>query len=418
MAGKHNDLNDFVTHIKDVGLPTASHYQVTLPDFISGINSRNIVLLCDTVDMPGISVMTQELRTMGEVSEMPYGITYPPVSMTFFIDNKFDARKYFTEWSQLVYNRTTRTLGYYDQYAQEITIEALDKSGNIIYNITLIEAYPKSVDNISFNNSNHDVLKLNVQFTYKYHKENIEKVTPYKKETPDYGLSFEPEKQQPGLETLGNPAKDSWFNFDNADNNSNIGSKLSKFGPNMGTEINRACKAVSASSLGASAPGNPTFGSSFGSAVSSIGNSVAGIGSVLGDVGKVITNATAPISAVGGAVNSLSNTVGALDSVMKSVGIDSGLGSVTKDLRKIGGTMGMANMKINGFTGPLGALGGSMGALGTSFGVISKSFETMSGVPDQMKKTTSKLGDLFSKKGNETTDAASEMKTQIDNGTI
>jgi hypothetical protein len=418
MSGKHNDLVDFITHVKSVGLPSASHYQVTLPN-LGRIDSRKIMLVCDTVDMPGVNIMTQELRTMGEPSEIPYGISYMPVNMTFIVDNNFNAKAYFAEWMNLVYNKRTRTVGYYDDYAKSktVTIEALDKKGNIIWSVKLLEVYPKAVDSINFNNSNHETLKLNVQFAYKFATEDLALVSGTLT-TPRRTIPELESSENVGIETLSTSPKDRSFNFGSRDDKFNFGAKLSKFGPSMGTEINRSCKAVESSSLGVTLPGEPTFGAKFGSAVSSVGNSVATVGSIIGDIGKTINNAAAPLTAIGGAVSSLSNTVGALDSVMKSVGINSGLGSVTKDLRKISGTMGAATKKIGSFTGPLGSLGGSMGALGGSMSTISKSFETMAGVPDQLKKSTAKLGQLFSKKGDETVEAAGEIRTQVDNGSI
>ncbi len=413
MAGKHNDINDFISHIKNVGLPTASHFQVNIPN-----GDRSVNLLCDDVFMPGMSIMTQEIRTMGEVSEMAYGVTYPPVSMTFLLDNKFECKQFIHDWMDMVYNRQSRTVGYYSDYVADITIEALDKMGNIIYAITLFEAYPKSCADIAFNNGNHEVLKLSVQFIYKYWEDSF-KQTPPKEVTPsmfNFDIADNTDLNY-RLETLKTKPKESFFNFDSPDN-TDIGSKLAKFGPGMGTDLNRASKAVSASSLNVSLPGNSQFGSQFGSSISTMGNSVAAVGNVIGDIGRSIRSATAPLAAIGGTVNSLSNTVRAVDSVLKTVGINnSGLSNISKDLNKIGGEMNKV-ATLGGFPGKLGALGGSMGALGGSFQTINKSFETMSNVPDQLKKSTAKLGELFSKNGDETATAAGELRTQIDNGVI
>ena len=432
MAGK-KDLNDFITHIRDIGLPTASHFQITLPGIIGvpgtvlNQNFEDICLLCDSVSMPGISLLTNEIRTMGEVSEMVYGITYPPVSFEFYLNNKFEAKKYFEAWSNLVFDRENRTIGYYRSYVADVIIEALDKQGKIIYAVQLLEAYPKSIGDLGFNNSSHDPLKLNIQLNYKYWIELTEEPKPKGQSLPSdiLGGSFDLADNTTKFDTLAKTASDSFFNFDKADNTeilgslgniSSVGAKLSQFGPEMGSTLQRAAKAVSANSLGLTAPGLPGFGSSFGSAIGSIGTSINLVGGAIGNIGKAIKNVTGPLAAIGGTVNSLSNSVGALDGVLRSVGINNtGLNKITRDLNKIGGEMNkVAN--LNGFPGKLGALGGSLSALGGSMDVIKKSLNQFPTATTQLKNSVGKLGDAMTKQGNQTASVASTTKSRLTNG--
>ena len=430
MAG-YKDLNDFITHVRTIGLPTASHFQILLPSMTSA-KSDEIAMLCDDIQMPGFSLMTNEVRTMGEVSEMVYGIAYPPINLNIILNNNFDAKAYFDEWANQVYNRANRTVGYYKEYAKEVTIEALDKSGKTIYSITLIEAFPKMLADISFSNASHEVLKLNVQLIYRYWKKTgeietgietaVSNVIPgSSRMTLDNFLNF-PNSMNPmssPFESLSKSASPLSFDFVSKNGPlTDIGSKLSSFGPAMGGDLNRSCKNVTANSLGFEIPGVTGFGSSFGSSISSIGSSINSVGGAIGSIGRSIRNVTAPLAAIGGTVNSLSNSIGALDSVLSSVGIkNTGLRSITKDLNKIGGSMGKLST-LNGFPGKLGSLGGSMSALGGSFHTIKKSFDKFPSASADLKNSIGKLGDTFSKKGNETSDAAGEMKSQIDNGVL
>jgi hypothetical protein len=433
MAGK-KDLNDFIAHIREIGLPTASHFQITLPS-IGSVYSEDVAMLCDDVQMPGIMVMTHEVRTMGEVSELPYGITYPPVNLTLIVNNKFDAKSYFDTWSDLVYNRNNRTVGFYRNYTRDVTIEALDKAGKTIYSITLIEAYPKTMSDLMFSNANHDVLKLNIQLVYKYWKKTgvAETALPIPANSPlnsvipgasnlkaENYLDF-PNQSNPipsPYETLDKAASNQGTNFVSNSPTTNIGSRLESFGPAMGADLMRGSKAVSANALSPNSGLPSGFGSSFGSTMSSVGNTINSVGSAIGNVGRSIRNVTAPLAAVAGTVNSFSNSIGALDSVLKSVGINnSGLGSITKNLNKLGGEMGKLST-LNGFPGKLGSLGGSMNALGGSFETIKKSMDQFPNASKELKDSIGKLGSTFSKRGNETAEAAGEMETQIDNGVL
>ena len=421
MAG-HKDLNDFISHVRTVGLPTASHFQILLPN-LDG-SSENISLLCDDLVIPGVSFMTTELRTMGEVVERVYGVTYASANFTFLLDNKFDARKYFETWSALVYNRANRTAGFYDKYVKDINIESIDKAGKSIYSITLFEAYPKSMADISLSSSSHEVLKLSVTMNYKYwtsdkivEKEKKEVESMFGFDGPADNTIAKALKEKLGgmfgfdgpadntIETIKKAIPESMFGFDKADNT------LAKFGPAMGTDLARSCKAVENNASGFS--GIP----SFGSAMSGIGTTINSVGAAIGNIGKTVTAVTAPLAAVAGTVNSLSNSIGALDSVLKAVGIKNpGLSSINKDLRKLSGDMGKV-AKLNGVPGKLGSLGGSMNALGGSFKQIQKSFDAFPSASKKLKDSIGTLGDKFASKGNETNAVANTMNTKLDNGT-
>jgi hypothetical protein len=433
MAGK-KDLNDFITHVKTIGLPTASHFQITLPS-IGSVYSEEVSMLCDNVQLPGVNVLTHEVRTMGELSELPYGIVYPPVSMVFMLDNKFNAKNYFDTWSNLVYNRSNRTAGFYKTFTKDVTVEAIDKAGKTIFSITLIEAYPKNISNIDFGNGNHEVIKLNVDFVYRYWKETGKQEVAAKipstsalnnvipgagRITTDNFLNF-PTSTNPmstPFESLTKSPSNLSFDFVSNTPTTNIGSRLEIFGPTMGSDLKRGCKAVEANALSPSSGLPSGFGSSFGSTMSSVGNSINSVGSALGSIGRSIRNVTAPLAAIGGTVNSLSNSVGALDSLLSSVGIkNTGLRGISKELNKIGGDMGTLS-NLGGFPGKLGSLGGTMNALGGSFETVKKSFDQFPNASKELKDSIGKLGSTFTKRGNETADAAGEMRTQIDNGVL
>lgn len=163
-------LNAFITHIKQIGLPTASHYEIIVPfvDGTSTSSSQTVSMLCNSATLPGHNIMTTELRIFGEASERPHGINYTPVSLSFIVDNDFTASRYFNNWSNAVFDRESRELGYYDSYTRDVEIVVLNKEGSEIERVKLYEAYPKSVDSLPLDYSNNQVLQLNVQLVYKW----------------------------------------------------------------------------------------------------------------------------------------------------------------------------------------------------------------------------------------------------------
>ena len=166
------DFKEFISNLKAVGLPTASRFFVLLPNA-----DTMLCMLVDQCSLPGISIMTTEMRTFGEVREAAYGVTYPPVQLSVILDNTVGATTYFENWSRLVFDRKTKTSGYYTTtrgimgYAKDVSIVLTDKEDYPIRKIELIEAYPKTIGDIQLDYSNKDIIRLPITLTYRYWRE-------------------------------------------------------------------------------------------------------------------------------------------------------------------------------------------------------------------------------------------------------
>jgi hypothetical protein len=201
-------LNSFITHIKTVGVPLASQFSVTVPVIDGAVNSKaeTVSFICHGATLPGHNLMTNEIRIYGEPLERPYGVSYSPVSLTFYLDNDLSALRYFNAWSDMVLNRKSRELGYYDAYTKEVEISVLDRQGKAIETYKLYEAYPKTINDIPFEYASRNTSSVVVQLVYKWWevtKEN-KKIVDRNQEVPtnafpEYGF----DSLDQGTEGLG-----------------------------------------------------------------------------------------------------------------------------------------------------------------------------------------------------------------------
>ena len=75
-------LNQFVSAIKSNGLMQTNRFTIefslpiTLRESKTGFNftgdMRKVLLYCDAVNLPGMTIATQQARIYGELREMPY----------------------------------------------------------------------------------------------------------------------------------------------------------------------------------------------------------------------------------------------------------------------------------------------------------------------------------------------------------
>ena len=166
-------LNDFIGQVKGEGLMKQNRYIITmaLPRSLQALYSgdlRKVLLFCDTVSIPGVTIGSSPALTYGEVREMPYEKLFTPANLSFYVDNSMHVKKLFDQWQGTIVNPQTRNLGYYRNYTTDIDIDILDVYDNNRYRVTMHEAYLKDISPIQMDASNRDVMKLNVAIQYKY----------------------------------------------------------------------------------------------------------------------------------------------------------------------------------------------------------------------------------------------------------
>lgn len=117
-------FNEFITRVKTVGLPSPTHFHILIP----GETKLNL-MLCESITLPGFSVMTDENRIYGELTELPTAPIYNAVTATFIMDNNAQPRTFFIDWLNRVFNRNTRAIGYYADYVKDVDIFITNKAG-------------------------------------------------------------------------------------------------------------------------------------------------------------------------------------------------------------------------------------------------------------------------------------------------
>jgi hypothetical protein len=163
----NSPLNDFISKVKQGGLARTNRYTVLIPR--GGDRARDILLLCDQVQLPGTNFNTSDMRTYGETRKAPYERLYEDVNMSFYVDTSMTVKKFFDDWMDSIQSPKTRNFNYYNDYTCDITIEVQDLKNKSRYGIKLFEAFPKSIGAIQMDYAGKDVMKLSVNFAYKYY---------------------------------------------------------------------------------------------------------------------------------------------------------------------------------------------------------------------------------------------------------
>ena len=142
---------------------------------VNGTDSESLRLFCNSASIPALNIMSSPYRENEASFEVPYGISYEPVTMNFYADRKMKIKGLFDNWHGQIANSRTGATGssndnrfeFMDQFTTDIKITVLGKDMDPVYNLSLIDAWPKSIGNIDMNFANTDIINFPVQFVYK-----------------------------------------------------------------------------------------------------------------------------------------------------------------------------------------------------------------------------------------------------------
>lgn len=136
--------------------------------------SRYLALQCETAELPGRTLLTQESKVYGPSFKVPYQSQYNDISLGFICTNDFYERKLFDRWLEAIHPSDTNNMrfpkGNGTRYMCNITIIQYDEFIKKIYSVQLIDAFPIGVAAQPLSWAEDNFHRLSVQFAYQRYK--------------------------------------------------------------------------------------------------------------------------------------------------------------------------------------------------------------------------------------------------------
>ena len=110
-------LDRFIAEVKRFGLSRSNRYTVRFTPPVSIFHDMSsLLLLCDQVNIPGLSYSTVQNRTYGELREVPYEKLFENLNFSFYVDKRMEVKAMFDRWMEYIQHPIRRTFNYYDSY--------------------------------------------------------------------------------------------------------------------------------------------------------------------------------------------------------------------------------------------------------------------------------------------------------------
>ena len=202
MSKSHFSLSNFQSLVGTSVLARTNRFEVIITP--PRINQKKDIselssLFCEVSNLPPLNINVKPFKIYGPNHQRPVGSDYggDGLSMTFHLDSKMSIKRYFDDWMEGIVTRDTYNVNYQTNYVTSILLRQLRPSegldsidgsnlnqngqtfplkinpfedkDDIMYEIELLEAFPRSMNIVEFNNSaQNQTQRLTVVFAYRY----------------------------------------------------------------------------------------------------------------------------------------------------------------------------------------------------------------------------------------------------------
>ena len=212
------NINDFLSHINNNNeVSKAAHFDVIIaipPILQSAISSKDLSLVCEVSSLPRRDIAMIEYKQYAFVERIPHFNNYEGIMFSFICTGDMMEKKFFDQWMETMVDSADGLVAYpwddngISQYHTTIICNQYDQSGNLVYNMGLIDAIPLSIGAIVQNWQDDSINRLQVTFAYKKWTSSVVSVDTVTTSLPsNYSLpsSFSPIQQ-------GTKASGGWDN--------------------------------------------------------------------------------------------------------------------------------------------------------------------------------------------------------------
>ncbi len=174
-------ISDFLSKVDNLGgIARKNRFSVEITPpttMVTEIQSSAISFLAKTISFPARTFGTTTYRTGGQFAlNVPYETTFEPVSLTMLDTNDHTPRKFWTDWLEHIQHTGSKgyNMQYYKSFIGLIKISSYnDVADNFLasdpgtsYQVTLHEAYPKSISAIELGWESSELVDFDIDIAY------------------------------------------------------------------------------------------------------------------------------------------------------------------------------------------------------------------------------------------------------------
>jgi hypothetical protein len=167
-------ISNFISKVNQTSLAKSNKFVVEfgVPSGVLFTPQRgdvaDLTYFCESVEFPGRSFATSDMRLYGPTFKSPTMSSYSEVNLTLLCDADLMQKRTFDTWMDYINPKSSFDFNYREDYVTDVIISQLDDAGTISYSSILRECYPLSVNSLTGNWADDNFHRLQVSLTYRY----------------------------------------------------------------------------------------------------------------------------------------------------------------------------------------------------------------------------------------------------------
>lgn len=167
MPGKPQ-LGMINTAIPDPAL--SDNFQLNFPNIPTGENAIPLLMQCQQVSKPGVTVNNVEVQLFGHTAEHASNKVYSHDLAVTYVENRFlQIHKILERWANLIRGTQSQHGVYKLQYARDAYLTVFDQMGKVISEYVVVNCWPSVVPETDFHGNSSDIITLACTFKYDYY---------------------------------------------------------------------------------------------------------------------------------------------------------------------------------------------------------------------------------------------------------
>jgi len=166
MAGS---LNNFLQHFQH-GFVHPNLFRVYFTGSIVNKYGEILTAACKSATIPGTTFTENKFYHEGFYNKFVSGADYDPFTCVFLVDagkKKGDSKiiSCFDEWNTAIYD--DGKFGFKNDYKCDIRFEMLNRDGSVLYETTVIDAYPTNISAFELSSDlKFNVMEYSIMFNF------------------------------------------------------------------------------------------------------------------------------------------------------------------------------------------------------------------------------------------------------------
>lgn len=166
------NLREFQSTVNQIGLAEVNRFEmfINAPPTLGLEDARLPSLLCEITNFPPLNVFVKPLNIYGPAHQRPVSLDYggDGLAASFYVDQDMRVKRFFEDWIWKISDPVSHNISYQGNYACDITIKQLNRKEDEVYEVNLIDAFPRSMNLMDLNNSaQNQVHRLTIVFAFR-----------------------------------------------------------------------------------------------------------------------------------------------------------------------------------------------------------------------------------------------------------